>query len=163
MDEEIVNKSGEQWLIFSTVPTKEGLRVRVKAHSAVEDFIRSYSQVKPVDVALIDKRWISADGKPVMVYNMDKPIAPSTTYSLEGVGKSLGWGYNGDSNWLVNLGFLRLAGISEGAGIEFVVKDVFSVDFRRQLRAAVGKAFRQFVHDHLKAVKITLIVSGQEL
>ncbi len=181
METESINKAGESWLVFSTFPSKEGLRVQVKAHPEVEDFFRTISQGQTQNVLVHGNYWTPPNPEqPFLVYRMDRDIEVPG-YDLSSVGRSLGSGQPpppapqiererqvgirppapyGSSEWCVNLSFLRLVGISQG--IEFGVRDVFSLDFRRKLKQAVGDAFRKFHRDHFKHVKVTLVMNSQE-
>jgi hypothetical protein len=165
-DFETVNKGGEQWFLFSTYPTKDGLLVRVKAHSIVEEFFKSLGSGETTPISLHGKKWSPANpNSSLLVYHQSRPINQTPHYDTNIPGQSLGLHYGGDphGDWPANLSFLKLKGISDPAGVEFYSQDVFSLDFRRNiLKRNTANAFRRFVQDHLKPIKVTLIMSSQE-
>lgn len=150
--ETVVNKSGERWLEFTTLPTKEGLLVRVKTKLVVEEFMRGLGDGSSDPVEVYDRYWL---GKNLRVYKLSRRIG-GDLYRVDAPGKGL----MEEGASMSNLSFLRLVGVSEG--VEFVVKDVYSTELRRQIRDKVGESFRRLVEDYIKPVRVTLIVSGQE-
>lgn len=167
MSQEVVEKNGEQWLVFSTYPGKRGLHVHVKAHPKIEEFMRSLGDGQVMGAQAYDNRWFQvSDDQPLNIYNM-KTALRSSGFSIERPSQALfdgnGSGLSEDSaGGIINLSFLRIKGISDQAGVEFGIKDVYPLSFRRVLKRRVGDAFRTLVMEHVRPTRITLIVSGQE-
>ena len=160
-EQEIIRKSGEEWLAFSTKPSKYGLEVEVRAHEKVEQFMRGMGDGTTAHITLYGRDWVEVDPLyPLLIYNHDQLIHHNVgaSFTILEPGRPL---LNEDE--VVNLSFLRIQGISGAGGIRFGVKSVYGTPFRRQLRNRVGEEFRKLVLDHIKPVKITLIISSQEI
>lgn len=159
---EIVNKGGEEWLRLSLIPDKRGLMIDVRVHPLVEEFMQSLGDGAKIPIGEVGGRgaaWLSADEGPIFIYPAKRmPMAGQyQTFCLDSPGSSLIYDEN-----QINLSFLRIAGISQG--VRFISsKDVFPLQFRRELKSKIGTAFRHFCMDYIKPVKITLIITSQEL
>jgi hypothetical protein len=61
------------------------------------------------------------------------------------------------------MSFLRLAGTSEGNGVTFGVKGVYSLESLRNLRDKISASARQLYIEYLRPVDLTVTVSTQEM
>lgn len=173
-DNPTITQSGEQWMFLSLTPHRLGLLVDVRVHTLVEEFMSSLGAgvkdslkhepdlrrlVEPPMVAI--PGWVpAADGAPLLIYRQDKNIIQDPRYggnfTISSPSTSLV--YDEDN---INLSFLRLVGIS--TGIQFVVTtDIFPIQFRRELKGRIGRAFKQFCLDYIRPIKVTLVVTGRE-
>lgn len=66
------------------------------------------------------------------------------------------------SGWYANLSFLRLVGISEGAGVSFVVRGVYSDQQVKDIHAVLLDGVRRFWTAYLKPMNMCIQVSTQE-
>jgi len=62
----------------------------------------------------------------------------------------------------VNLSFLRIVGISEGAGVTFSVRGVHSYEALTKMREKIGEAYRTLYRAYMKPIQMDIIVSTQE-
>jgi hypothetical protein len=135
-----------------------GLSVHVKTHPAIEDFMRSLGDglVKPVEI--YGKSWISMPGseRSLEIYNMDRSL-PYDMYRLDIAGRPM------EQEGQLNMSFLRLAGTSEGNGVTFGVKGVYSLESLRNLRDKISASARQLYIEYLRPVDLTVTVSTQEM
>lgn len=160
-----ITRSGEQWLSLSLVPHKRGLLVDVKAHPLVEEFMQSLSKSGkvPLETGRRDGalHWISPDDTQLYIYQQEKALMDDPRYGGGFTISSPASSFIYDEG-IINLSFLRLAGISEG--VKFIsTQDVFPIQFRRELKGKIGAAFRRFCIDYIKPVKLVLIITGQEI
>lgn len=185
MEEATVIKSGEVCIQVQLsrgvrADKTSGLTVSVQALPRVEDFIRSLGTGETTDVRTIGRHWspIEKEGH-LLVYNLNTNIGiQSQSYSPYRIDRP-GWpileaAHGGQPMHLANLSFLRLVGISEGPGVSFGVKGVFTLEHLRQMRDLVMEASRQFYISYLKPVQLSYqvipdqtgripMVSGQEM
>jgi len=63
----------------------------------------------------------------------------------------------------INIGFLRMRGISEGSGVSFVIKGVYSSDAVRQMAQDVRDAVRHFYINFIKPIDVVVTMSTQEI
>jgi len=143
-------------------PVGLGLMVSVKAHPALEEFCKNtIGDGKLIPVELINKGWVGTDpSKGLQCYNLPNRFTHVTgniALDLGPIGTPL---YQGDT---VNLSFLRLAGISEGAGVSFYCKGVFSQDTMRNMKDKIGIATRALYNEYLRPVDMSIQVSTQEI
>lgn len=170
--EAIVVKRGETCIITSLSRTALGLQLRVKAHPAVEMFMRGLADpdAPPVEVSLTDRYWVAPEGKPaLMAYRLPTPM-PSVTnpstggalFQLDKLSRPLLDGER-ERDTPVNLSFLRLIGISEGMGVAFNIRGVYSLDALRTLQERISEAQRQFYINYIRPINLHVIVSTQEV
>ncbi len=159
--EATVIKRGETCVQVTLHRDHKGLMVQVKAHKAVEDFMRTASngEVQRVDAA--GRGWRELAGeKPLEFYHFTKPATERDGFTLGNIGKPL---VETDASLPVNLSFLRLRGISEGAGVRFTIPGVFGADIARATRDRIATAARRFYQDYLRPMDLTVTVSTQEI
>ena len=169
-----VIKRGETSLTVSLVRSGGGLTVSVKAHPAVEAFMRGLGSGELVNVRAAGPYWrpVSRDGLPeLQVYAMNEAIPNLTLDSQNICGVSRpsqpmievhtdpG---SGRIRSNINLSFLRLAGISEDAGVTFAVRGVHTYEALTKMREQIGEAYKLFYRTYMKPIKMDVIVSTQE-
>ena len=71
-------------------------------------------------------------------------------------------GYKSGNSRYANLSFLRLVGISEGAGVSFVVRGVFSDQQVKEIHSILLDGVRRFWTAYLKPMNMCIQVSTQE-
>ena len=152
-------KSGERRISITLHRTHLGLTITAKVHAEIEEFLRSLGKGASVDVNAYGRTWTSLEkGKPLLAYDMHTKLPPSPVYDLAYLGNALIL----DSGQ-VNLSFLRLVGISEGAGVSFGVKQVYAQQGIDELKEGFIKAGVRFYQDYMKPIHATVVVSTQEL
>jgi hypothetical protein len=161
---ETVYQSGDRWLKLTLAPHKKGLLLEVKVHPLIEEFMQGMSGGISIPVTDITgpryNQWepTDPDAEPLRCYRPDDHIMRrgDTDVMLNSVGTNIVC-----DDERVNLSFLTLAGISEG--LSFVsIKETYPLSYRRQLKVKIGDAFRDFVREFIRPVRITLVMTGQE-
>jgi len=174
-----VIKRGEICIQTTLHRTHLGLTISVKVHPTVEDFIRNLGSGETQDVRIMGRHWQPIGTKPLEVWNLASNPGRLQTddgsyfridvpgYPLlnpgggrpDGEGDPVPTVGRGD----LNLSFLRLVGASEGAGVEFGVKGVYTLDQCRQIRDRIVGSARRFYVNYLQPVDMTVMVSTQEI
>ena len=141
-----------------------GLTVSVKTHRNVEEFAKAMGTGEASDIVLIGRYWQPVGTQPLMVYDSSF-IAPEALKTDEGrafrfdrVGQPLI-----ADDGTVNISFLRLVGVSEGAGVTFRVAGIFSVDSLRFTRDMISSACKKFYIHYMRPVDLTVQISTQEI
>lgn len=159
-----VMKRGETVISITLSRGRSGLSVTVKAHPQVEEFAQSFSSGEHTDVRTFGRYWTPLrEADRLWVYSYYQPLLEANgkpdsrvSYTLNKPGGLL------FEDEVANISFLRLVGVSEGAGVSFNVKGVYSLDLLRQIRDRVMEASKQFYVTYLKPVDLTVMVSTQE-
>lgn len=179
VEDATVVKRGETCIITSLRRSALGLSLTVKAHPAVELFMRGLSpaDTPPVEVALSDRYWSIPAGKPpLLAYKIGTPIPPFINPStglhlftlnnlsrpLLDAGRDSEGGHN-ERDLPVNLSYLRLVGISEGVGVTFNVRGVYSLDALRVMQEKISVAQQQFYIHYIRPINLSVIVQTQEV
>jgi hypothetical protein len=176
-----VVKSGEThiWVMLSRSGRKQGdpadwkggTRVTVRATTRVEEFMQNLGAGEVVDVATIGRYWQPIGGIPLNAY-VTQPFNPhfqiddGSFITLDRLGHPLilpSPDGQQDRHSTVNLSFLRLRGISEGLGVTFGIKGVYSLDELRKVKDRISAASRRFYVDYLRPVDLLVTVSTQEV
>lgn len=165
-------KRGESCVSLSFRRNMAGLSLSVKTHPGIETFFRSLSTGEFSDVTGIGRHWIPIGGVPLRIHNLveqvptisieagrrirfDRPgqqlLAPSGATSPDGVPLQD-----------VNLSFLRLIGISEGAGVTFTVRGVYSEQAVNQMRDTLAEAAKKFYQTFMKPINLTVSIVTSE-
>lgn len=162
--EAAVIKRGETCIITELRRNALGLQLRVKTHPAVELFMRGLSDPSgsPLDVTVSDRYWEPQKGQSLLAYRFAQPFIPTGDYTLEALGRPLIEPEDRNSGH-INLSFLRLIGISEGAGISFALKGVYSLDALRRMQDRLTYSQQQFYINYIRPVNCSVIVSSQEV
>ena len=179
--EATVMKSGETCIQTVLSRTASGLLVNVWALPRVEDFVRSLGSGELIDVQTIGRHWsrphirsdsgvLTPNPNKLMVYDMSVNLGPlsssdGTGYIIHRPGYPLnvaaedGGRISMKGDEVINLSFLRLAGISEPGGIAFVIRGPNSLEnasrLARQIESATGRFYREF----MKPFKLVVTVS----
>jgi hypothetical protein len=161
-NEVAVVKGGETCIMISLQRTAAGLSVNTKVHSRVEEFMRINNQDNKVDVRTMTRNWKSQGDKPLYAYiggeRFGNIALGEGAYNIDQIGGNLMLPNN-----TLNMSFLRLVGISEGAGVTFTIGGVYSNDSLENLKRILQKAARKFYVDYLRPIDVTVTVSTQEL
>lgn len=174
--EAAVVKRGETCIITTLSRTALGLSLRVKTHPAVELFMRGLApaDAPPVEVGIVDRYWVPTTKQPFLAYRMGIALSPiinpatgGPLFTLDRLARPLLDDVDSDgrarSDLPVNLSYLRLIGISEGAGVVFNIRGVYSLDALRTLQDRIAIAQQQFYVNYIRPVNLSVIVSTQEI
>lgn len=156
-----LSKRGEL-CISSTIQRSRkhnGLLVRVKTVPPVEALFRDWTQEGEGEINSVSaygRHWAPVDGADLRIY----PMRPSpgiimgdeVQFRLDTPGFPLMEGK------VVNLSFLRIVGISEGPGVEFVVKGVTSTEWIEQVGKKIQAAQKMLYLTYLRPVTLHLSV-----
>lgn len=173
-DNEILEviKRGETSLTVSLVRSISGLTIAVKTHPAVEAFIRGLGSGESTDVKAGGPYWrlISREAPPLRIYTVTESVNPIVLDNGEQVtiGRpgypiiEAGTDSSGRTRQIINLSFLRLVGISEGAGITFVLRGVHTYEAVAAMKEKIGEGYKRFYLTYMKPLKMDIVVSTQE-
>ena len=147
----------------SLIKFPQGIMINVKAVKGVENFMEMLGSGRQIDVDVSGRHWRALQGETLKVYELTTPIAAEGSkhevdFRLDRVGYPLI-----DDTDLANLSFLRLVGISEGAGVWFGLKCVLSLDEMRDIRDKLAKVERQFYINYMRPVDLSIQISTGEL
>lgn len=162
-EERLEIKKGETILQLGLNRSAKGLIISCKAHPTIEEFFRSFGG-ELQQVSAHGRYWAPVNNPLPPVYAIGdrgilKPLPfEGGHYSLMSVGGPI----SGADVEITNISFLRLQGISEGSGVTFAVKGVFTREAVRALRDQLNGAIRRFYLDFLKPMDITLTLSTTE-
>jgi hypothetical protein len=156
----------------------EGLRVSIKTISQIEDFFQRLSGGQSQQASIYNRMWTrdKGDETPLNVYMFEKAtIKPPVEedeerrvpYTLELVGSPL-LSYvenrrTGAKDTGANISFLRIVGISEGAGATFNIKGVYSSGEVKNIRNKLSEALRRFYIDYMQPVSLSVMISTQDM
>lgn len=174
-----VVKRGESVISMTFRRSMSGLTLSVKTHPLVEEFFRNISTGDKTDSSAAGRHWKALDAdKPLMVHNLAEGIPiiqidNQRTARFDRIGQPLVH-YGGSGGAVpddprrqsgareINLSFLRLATIGEGAGITFQVKGVFSDSAVQQMRDDISLAAKSFYQIYLKPATLNAQIITQE-
>jgi len=163
--EAVIEKGAVKRIQIGLYRTFKGIQLSVKVSPEVEEFARTISDGQIVNVKMVGRHWRTAeDAKPLQFYNLAEEYSRTLVneplgYRLDAIGQPL---FDPESG-AINLSFLRLVGISEGAGVTFTIRQVSSLDGLRQMRDALGKAGTKFYRDLIRPVDLPISISTQEI
>lgn len=157
---EQLNKGGICWFELSIGRGRRGLDFYVKTVPEVENFMKALGAGKKEQVDAYGRDWFSLEenGK-LEVYQMDRELPPSPTYTLTSIAEPL----RGAKSGKINLSFLRLVGISDPGGVKFGVAGPFSRSFAREISQTILAETRTLIRDYMVPINISLRISTQEL
>jgi len=156
--------------------TSAGIIVKVWAQPAVEDFIRLVGTGELNSTLVFGRYW---EPLPPMtdlqVYRWNQDVHTqalsgvisegNTFYRLDRPGNLLietdTNPYSGVPRNIVNLSFLRLAGISNEQGVGFKLRGVHASDTVKNMRDQIGTAVRSFISMFLKPISLKIVVSTE--
>jgi len=158
MNTELV-KGGQLCVGIKLSRSTHGIKIHAQASPMVEEYMRSLGTGERQLVDAIGRGWIPVDrAVPLQVWTATSQALQNMThpqFNLSYVGRGLDLSNDLGPN-VVNLSFLRLAGISSEAGITFHVKgQVFSLEALRTLKNALGSAARTLYMDFIKPVELS--------
>lgn len=173
-----VVKRGESVISMTFRRSMSGLTLSIKTHPLVEEFFRNISTGEKSDSAASGRHWrpLEAD-KPLMVHNLAEGIPiiqidGQRTARFDRIGQPLihyaGAAALGGEPAVrggsreINLSFLRLATVGEGAGITFGVKGVFSDQAVANMRDDLSLAAKAFYQIYLKPATLNAQIITQE-
>jgi hypothetical protein len=180
--ETLVIGKGEKLLDLRMRRTSKGLFVDVRAHAAVEEVFRTWGNSQQTSAHTHDRYWREQDGAgPLQCWSLLElfPAMPLGTsgklqYRVDRLGTQLLEGEDqllrregsrvgtGVPGLTVNIGFLRLVGISASEGVQFYVRGVYTLDGIKDISAKVIEATKKFVADYLKPVELSFELSIRE-
>jgi len=172
-------KRGESCISMTFRRSMGGLTLSVKTHPAIEEFFRNISTGELQDVRVVGRHWTGATkDTPLMAYNLVEPIP---IIQLDGSRRArFDWlarqlitptgggapdpGIEGGvrSSIDVNLAFLRLVGIGDGAGVTFNIKGVYSDAAMQSMRDNIAEAAKRFYQIYMKPVNLNVAIVTQE-
>ena len=151
---------------------KGGLLITIKTLPRVEEFMQNLGQGEIVDVATVGRYWQEMPNQPLQAYIIQpfqkQQSDDGSIITLDALGHPLVIQEPGTDRYpVVNISFLRLRGISEGAGVTFGVKGVYSRNEMGVLRDRITSATRRFYVDYIRPIDMTVdiivTVSQQEV
>lgn len=146
-----------------------GVRINVKLHPLVEEFMRDLGHGEKVEVGAFGRHWASLDrATPLLAYDLAYPLEVAKTQSglalaLDRLGSPLSERDGRDRYDTINMSFLRLVGSSEGSGASFLLKGVYSTEGLKRTRDQITEAAFQFYVSYLKPINLAVMVSTQEI
>ena len=153
-------------LNISIKRSRKGLIVQAKADPSLEEIFRAWSGDVSAAPNTHGRLWEAPpNGKLPEVYALGilpDDGAPLRTfdgkaYRLDRTGVGLVDEYG------INIGFLRMRGISGETGVSFVVKGVFSRDAIRAAAKDISSAVRKFYADYVQPIDMVLHMTSQEV
>ena len=153
-----LEKHGDTVIRTELAWTTQGLLVKVRAHQDVEDFMRSLGTGELTEPKATGHRyWEPQKGSELLCYDLSTNLGILTTeagavYRFDRVGYPLleQTDYKGE---VINLSFLRLAGISSVSGVTFRIKGIYSLEARNRMRELLGMAQRRFYFSFMKPTR----------
>lgn len=166
-----VIKRGETCIQVTLHRNSTGLSVSTNVHPRVEEFFKALSGNSPelLDVGAYGRHWVpTKNGGVLKAYNTQRlesgtfMMDDGSVFNIENLGVPLlSKNDNGRDN--LNLGFLKLVGTSEGTGVTFEVKGVYSLEQLRKLRDKISVAAKMLYIAYMRPVDLTVQISTQEL
>lgn len=167
MEEVNVVKKGETCANIRLRRALGGLNITVQAHKELEALFRSWGDGSVHEVReFVRSGWLPVGTtEPLCLYhmrtNMENLVGDSDqpyTLSMPGQPLLLPDPRSGDPDRMVNMSFLRLVGISEGSGVSFTVKGVWTLEAIRDLRLSMQNVVRRFYNSYLRPVDTSLVL-----
>lgn len=180
MEEMNVVKKGETCANIRIRRSVGGLNLTVFGHTELEALFRSWGDGSTVDVrGYVRGGWNpvvplghNPVENPLLVYNMKSSAHilfgdADQSYTLDAPGQPLLLPdpRSGRPDGCLNMSFLRLVGISEGAGVGFTVKGVWTLEAIRMMRNDMQNVVRRFYNSYLRPIdtSLSIFTSVQEV
>lgn len=173
MDPIEIIKQGETCISVAFQRSQGGLTISVHAIPPIEEFMSILAEGETKEVKTFGRYWspIGKEGKPLMSYQTFtkmEPIYANTrdVFVFDKCGAPIMEVVNsmgGTPTYQVNMSFLRLVGISEGPGVSFGVKGVYTMEAVRTMRARIAEGARLFYVTYLQPIHLTASVITQDL
>lgn len=146
-----------------------GLLVRVRARRDVEDFMSALGQNRRVQVDAVGDGWQNCglEGGSLEFYDADTRFDGQRIYTLDNIAGPLIINPVNDRHArlavapqedIVNLSFLRLAGISDESGVTVGLIGAYSGDYLKRMKNMLPNAIKQFLQDYIVPMTINLQV-----
>lgn len=175
-------KRGESCISMTFRRSMNGLTLTVKTHPLVEEFFKNISTGEPVDVRSIGRHWAGLQkDQPLMAYNLAEPIPfihldgqrrvrfDRLATHLLAASSGGPTGHPDDTprspnskEQDINLGFLRLVGVGDGAGVTFTIRGVFSERSVQDMRDAVAEGAKRFYQAYMKPLNMNITIQSSE-
>lgn len=153
-----VMKGGTCWFEMSISRGKQGLTFYVKADPKVEEFFAGISGGQKESVDAYGRDWTQIGPEPLIVYGLAKALQ-SGKYTVSSPAEPLLMPKTG----LINISFLRFAGISSPDGVQFGVVGPFSKDYIKELQKTMAQEIRNLIKDYIVPVNLNLRISSTEV
>ena len=176
-----VVKRGETVINMTFRRSMTGLTLSVKTHPLVEEFFRNLSTGEQSDVRTAGRYWTPlAKDATLMAYNLAEAIPllhvdAKRRVRFDWLGRQLisnqeqtrgpeGGELGGNPNGRVdlNLSFLRLQGIGDGAGVTFQLKGVFSDQAVQEMHDHLSEGVKRFYQTYMRPVNLNVQVVTTE-
>ena len=161
-----VIKRGETPIRIDLRRSPKGLTISMKVHPLVEEFMKNSGDGTLSDVRKVGRYWlpIGKDPQPLQAYGVSPNMSGHTfsdglSYRLTNVGQPL----LDVNNGAVNLSILRLAGISDPAGVTFGVPGPVTVSQLRALAQNITRCARHFYVEYMQPIEMSCFVNIQEI
>jgi hypothetical protein len=143
------------------------LLVSIKVHPAIENLLKDWGGGEVLTAGdFTGRNWVtSRDLTAWFLANDPGHLSYDRgAYALNLLGGPLLYSEaeSGIKGGLLNLSFLRLCGISEGEGVSFDIKGIYSTEYIRDLAEKIKLATRRFYVDYLLPIDVTVMVQTQE-
>jgi len=164
-------KGGEECLHIGLSRTRQGLLVTVRSNKQIENFMKSLGDGLHQDVYAYANKWSIAreTDPPLRIWNMSSRNNPFTSLSsglmqyrldLPGRGLTLSGEVPGGEA-IANISFLRLVGISEGAGVSFLMTNaVMSLNGLRDLKTIMSNSCKSLYMEYIRPVDLSLTIGN---
>lgn len=153
IDSLVVGK-GENCAHVHLFRDSRGLRVSVKAHVALEEFMKNLGDGRSQPVDAYSKLWqsVTTPTGTLDVYNARDYGVQSETYRLDRPGQALSLDHQ-----IVNLSFLRIVGVSQG--VTFRIRGPFSRPEVDNLQDELTEAIEELYKTYIKPVDAHILVT----
>lgn len=165
-----VIKGGETCIDFSLERSSEGLKAIIKASPRVEEFMKGLgTEGELIQVSGVNRFWVPSKGNsPLTAYSLNSKIEeygknPDSEFHIDRLGAPLIEPIPDYRKERVNLSFLRLVGISEGMGVPFYVRGVYSKDMVNKMLDQIGIGLRRLYIDFIRPMNVNVQISLQSL
>ena len=161
MDRLEVEKMGEVWFSFSTFRKMNMTEVECKAHPAIEAYFQAVSGGNAMPVSKYGfGRWESAiPGDTICAYSLPDNACVDNDEAFLYPGHRLLINHGEDNTqFIANLSFLRIAGISKGIGVKFLLDYPISTKLQNTLDTLVHKGVSRFCREYLVPSKVGLVL-----
>lgn len=136
-----------------------GIDITVRALPEIEQFMKNLGRGRKDPIESYGGMWIKPDERSLDVYALAQGLSEDrVNYTIAYPGREIIL-----DDDVVNISFLRLAGISEGTGVTFTLAGVMSAKERIDLRNKFSRAVRQFCLDYITPTKVSVVIEGNEL
>lgn len=166
----LVVKGGEVCIDFGLERSSKGLTAIIKTHTRVEEFMRGLSSGgELIQVGSANRYWLPfKETEPLTAYSINTKLegyggAADADYHLDRLGAPLIEVNPDYRKERINLSFLRLVGVSEGMGVTFSIRGVYSKDMVNKMLDSIGIGLRKFYIDFIRPMNVNVQISLQSL